>query len=202
MNYASSSFIAPKLVFACFQLENRFFRFPTKRAAGLGETVIQVFGDSSIIWSDTIEVCKLLHRVEWVQLMVIWVGCTLCVESFDKRTSSSSWSDRMTEQPLRSGRPLFGELPLCMSEVHDPPQRAAQGSAYRSSWLSWGEDGDCGSVVICPGEELCMRGELDLGMFLDVIIILRPEVPKRCFAGWQSLHYLSGLQLFFKFNFP
>ena len=84
MNYASSSFIAPKLVFACFQLENRFFRFPTKGAAGLGETVIQVFGDSSIIWSDTIEVCKLLHRVEWVQLMVIWVGCTLCVESFDK----------------------------------------------------------------------------------------------------------------------
>ena len=39
---------------------------------------------SSIIWSDTIEVCKLLHRVEWVQLMVIWVGCTLRVESFDK----------------------------------------------------------------------------------------------------------------------
>ena len=84
MNYASPSFIAPQLVFACFQLENRFFRFPTKGAAGLGETVIQVFGDSSIIWSDTIEVCKLLHRVEWVQLMVIWVGCTLRVESFDK----------------------------------------------------------------------------------------------------------------------
>ena len=84
MNYASSSFIAPQLVFACFQLENRFFRFSTKGAAGFGETVLQVFGDSSIIWSDTIEVCKLLHRVEWVQLMVIWVGCTLRVESFDK----------------------------------------------------------------------------------------------------------------------
>ena len=81
MNYASSSFIAPQLVFACFQLDNRFFRFSTKGAAGFGETVIQVFCDSSIIWSDTIEVCKLLHRVEWVQLMVIWVGCTLRVES-------------------------------------------------------------------------------------------------------------------------
>ena len=47
-----------------------------------------------------------------------------------------------------------------------------------------------------------MIRELDLGMFLDIIIILRPEVLKRCFPGWQSLHYLSGLQLFFKFNFP
>ena len=38
----------------------------TKRAAGFGETVVQVFGDRSIIWADTIEVCKLPHRVEWV----------------------------------------------------------------------------------------------------------------------------------------
>ena len=57
---------------------------------------------------------------------------TACGE-FDKGPLSSSWSDRMTEQPLRSGRPLFGELPLCMPEVHDPQQRAAQGSTYRSS---------------------------------------------------------------------
>ena len=35
-----SSFIAPQIVFACFQLENRFFRFSTKEGAGFGETVV------------------------------------------------------------------------------------------------------------------------------------------------------------------
>ena len=51
MNYASSSFIAPEIVFACFQLENRFFRFSTKGCAGFGETDVQVFGDRNIIWT-------------------------------------------------------------------------------------------------------------------------------------------------------
>ena len=48
-NYASSSFIAPEIVFACFQLENRFFPFSTKGCAGFGETDVQVFGDRNII---------------------------------------------------------------------------------------------------------------------------------------------------------
>ena len=56
--------------------------------------------------------------------------------------------------------------------VHDPQQRAAQGSACRSSSLSRGGDGDCGSVVICPGEELSKRGALDLGRLLDLASFL------------------------------
>ncbi len=88
---------------------------------------------------------------------------------------ASLWSRSLvivTSFELRTGRPLFGELPLCMPEVHDPQQRAAQGSACRSSWLSRGEDGDCGSVVIWPGEELSKRGALDRGRLLDLVSFL------------------------------
>ena len=44
-----------------------------------------------------------------------------------------------------------------------------------------------------PGEAL------GLGIFL---VILRLEVLEIRFPDWQSLLFLSGLQLFFKFNFP
>ena len=38
----------------------------TKGTAGFGETVIYVFGDRGVIGDYIAEVCKLLHRVEWV----------------------------------------------------------------------------------------------------------------------------------------
>ena len=62
-------------------------------------------------------------------------------------------------------------LSVCQ-RVHDPQQRAAQGSACQSSWLSRGGYGDCGSVVIWPGEELSKRAALDLGRLLDLASFL------------------------------